>query len=430
MVVSTTGAYGGTQKLCDSASRWELPPTQSGDNLHPTWRNLTGGDTFWASHITESAVYVGGHQRWANNPRPSPGGDNDGPGSVERYGIVALDPLTGVPLSWNPGRDRGRGAEAITSNDDFLFVGSDTDLFDGQIRQRLADLPVVGGSANPQPSPVALPVTLNFAVGSQLRSASFDGQTVGTASTTPGSAGISWSGFRDGFVQNGRLMYFGDSQAFYARPFSSSTIGSETNLSTTVGYVDTNYNLTPYDQPYGVAETTVGGLPSGRRPDLLREVRRQQALPPRGLARERHHRRLRVPRLGPLLRQRPGPGVRRRLALRGVEQRRSLPLLRPRRQGRLRQQPAGRRQQRHRLEPGPRSLRHARHRHGRAAHGTGHLLRRGDPVEGVVLVQHDPVGHRRRHPLRGRASTTTSAPARRRAPASRSTTSPPAGPAP
>ena len=41
--------------------------------------------------------------------------------------------------------------------------------------------------------------------------------------------------------------------------FSSSAIGSPTNLSTSVGYVDTNYNLTPYDQPYGVAETTVAG---------------------------------------------------------------------------------------------------------------------------------------------------------------------------
>ena len=104
-------------------------------------------------------VYIGGHQRWVNNPTPFPKGDNDGPGAVERYGIVALDPLSGVPLSWNPGRDRGRGVEALHATDEFLFVGNDTDLFNGEIRQRLALLGVAGGRPNPQPVDVELPVT-------------------------------------------------------------------------------------------------------------------------------------------------------------------------------------------------------------------------------------------------------------------------------
>ncbi|MAS54336.1 PA14 domain-containing protein [Nocardioides sp.] len=256
MVVAGTGAFI-PNTLCDSAARWELPPTQSGDHLSPTWKTLTGGDTFWTAEVTESAVYVGGHQRWVNNPRPSPGGDSDGPGSVERDGIVALDPLTGAPLSWNPGRDRGRGAEAITATDDFLLVGSDTEFFAGQLRQRLAPLPVAGGLPNPQPTAVDLPVTLNYVTGSQLRSVAFDGASFGSTSQVPASTGIDWSGFRGGFVQNGKLHYFGASQAFYSRPFSTSSIGSETNLSSTVGYVDYSANLTPYDQPYGVAETNV-----------------------------------------------------------------------------------------------------------------------------------------------------------------------------
>ncbi|CAN5344055.1 hypothetical protein BH09ACT12_BH09ACT12_27820 [soil metagenome] len=254
LVIAGTGAYS-ADTLCDSAARWELPPTQSGDHLEPTWRTLTGGDTFWSAEVTDAAVYLGGHQRWVNNPNPSPGGDNDGPGSVQRYGIAALDPLTGAPLSWNPGRDRGRGAEALTATDDFLFVGSDTDYFNGELRQRLAALPTAGGTANPKPTRTDLPVNLDYVTDNQLRSVSFDGSTFGSPSPVPAAAGVDWTGFRDGFVQNGELHYFGASQAFYSRPFSASNIGTPTNLSASVGYLDSNADLTPYDQPYGVAET-------------------------------------------------------------------------------------------------------------------------------------------------------------------------------
>ena len=148
-VVNTTGAYVAYDRMCDSSARWELPPGR-GRGAQPTWVTHTGGDTYWAVEITESAVYVGGHMRWVNNPRPSPGGDNDGPGAVARPGIAALDPYSGVPLSWNPGRDRGRGVEAMHATDDYLMVGSDTAYFAGELRQRLAMLPVTGGTAQPR----------------------------------------------------------------------------------------------------------------------------------------------------------------------------------------------------------------------------------------------------------------------------------------
>ena len=268
LVVTSTGAYVGADTMCDTAARFELPPTSSGDNLSWTWRAKTGGDTLWSTEITSAAVYVGGHQRWLNNPRPSPGGDNDGPGSVLRPGVAALDPLTGVPLSWNPGRDRGRGAEAMHATDANLFVGHDTDLWNTSgtsiIRQRLAQLPVAGGTANPQPARIDLPVNLYVTEGSTLKRASFNGTTLGPVTTVAGSGGESWSSNRGGFVQDGKLHYFGPTSNFFSRPFSDSTIGAPTNLSRTVGYVDTNYNLTPDDQPYGVAETTAATYANGR----------------------------------------------------------------------------------------------------------------------------------------------------------------------
>ena len=128
--IDPTGTYfvvvttGGTppDRLCDSASRWETEAV--GTNLQPTWINYTGGDTLWSVAITGVAVYVGGHQRWLNNT----GGSNAAaPGAVSREGLAALDPLNGLPYSWNPTRTRGVGVFDLTSVPGGLLMGSDTD---------------------------------------------------------------------------------------------------------------------------------------------------------------------------------------------------------------------------------------------------------------------------------------------------------------
>ncbi|MFC7590596.1 hypothetical protein ACFQYP_48075 [Nonomuraea antimicrobica] len=98
-VVTTGGPRGG---MCDTTARFETHA--KGTAIKPTWVNATGGDSLYAVAVTGAAVYVGGHQRWLDNPR---GRDSAGPGAVAREGIGAIHPRTGKALSWNPGRERG-----------------------------------------------------------------------------------------------------------------------------------------------------------------------------------------------------------------------------------------------------------------------------------------------------------------------------------
>ncbi|MGH9041287.1 MAG: hypothetical protein ACRDZ3_13765 [Acidimicrobiia bacterium] len=115
-VVVTTGWYSDRGALCDTATRWET--SARGPGLQPTWVDLTGGDTLTAVAVTDSAVYVGGHQRWLNNVPPTSAGGRAGIGSVAREGLAALDPLSGLPLAWNPGRERGEGVWSLVPTAD------------------------------------------------------------------------------------------------------------------------------------------------------------------------------------------------------------------------------------------------------------------------------------------------------------------------
>ena len=215
-IIVTTGAYTSRGALCDTVSRWET--AARGTNLQPTWVDYDGGDSFTAVAVTGAAIYVGGHPRWLNNPR-SDGGNataTQGPGAVTREGIAALDPASGLPLPWNPGRERGEGAWALASTPDGLWVGSDTDKIGGwtapgchgcEYHPKLAFFPLAGGAAVTRPQPVGLPGEL-FSVGpAGLVKRSFDGVTLG-APVTLGNAGDGgkargafWLG---GFLYQGR----------------------------------------------------------------------------------------------------------------------------------------------------------------------------------------------------------------------------------
>ena len=106
--------------ICDAAARFE---TANLSPSRPTWINYTGGDTLHSVAVSSNAVYVGGHQRWLNNPF---GTNSCGNGCLSRPGIGALNPTTGQALSWNPVRTRGIGAKELTLTSAGLWVGSDT----------------------------------------------------------------------------------------------------------------------------------------------------------------------------------------------------------------------------------------------------------------------------------------------------------------
>ncbi len=277
-VIVTTGAhFAGT--LCDTAARWEV--TDTGQNVQPRWIADTGGDTLHSVAISGAAVYVGGHQRWLNNPLA---GDRAGAGAVPRPGIAALDPSNGVPLPWNPGRNpRGIGAEALLVTSTGLYVGMDTDYFGDRqyLRRKLGFFPLAGGAAAAAQTTRALPATVWLA-GRQTPTAAatadavltrfYDGGTTGADAQGP-TDDVAWSRARGAFMVGGTLFYgFPNAAGSYQlvrRTFDGTTYGPATFITTP--YLDpawagvaTGTGTVTYDGAlpnfYGTELSTVTGM--------------------------------------------------------------------------------------------------------------------------------------------------------------------------
>jgi hypothetical protein len=224
VVVSTTGAYGGSTSPCDTTARWEMTATGSGQV--PSWIDYTGGDTTYAVANTGTAVYVGGHFRWENNAFA---GDSASAGAVPRQGLAALDPANGLPFAWNPGRTRGVGVFDILATTAGVWFGSDTDVFAGQRHPRIALFPLAGGTAIPSTVTPTLPGTVYLAGNAtanpdEMVKRTFTGTSAGS-NTTVSSPGITWSSGR-GAAYIGDTLYTGwtDGQ-LYGRTFNGSTFG-------------------------------------------------------------------------------------------------------------------------------------------------------------------------------------------------------------
>ena len=223
-VIGTTGAYR-AGSLCDTAARWETGATGAGQQ--PTWVDYTGGDTLYSVAITGTAVYVGGHQRWMNN---SFVGARAGPGAVAREGIAALDPVNGLPLSWNPGRDRGVGAFALVATAQGLWIGSDTDRIGRyEYHAKIAFMPLAGGTPVPESRVGTLPGDL-FRIGTDnaMTRRAFTGTGVGAPSTV--TTGVDWSTVRGAFVVSGRLYTGHADGTMTVRDFDGTTAGFTTPI--------------------------------------------------------------------------------------------------------------------------------------------------------------------------------------------------------
>ena len=141
VAVNATGG-GNPGTLCDATARFETYANST--NLQPTWVDETGGDTVWATTITDDAVYIGGHNRWNNNPL---GVDHAQPGAVPRPGLAALDPVSGRPYAWNPGHNPlGAAVYALLATPAGLWMGYDSNWIGNYQykRMKIAFFPYTG----------------------------------------------------------------------------------------------------------------------------------------------------------------------------------------------------------------------------------------------------------------------------------------------
>ena len=224
-VVSTTGAYGGAGKSCDSTARFE---TDGGAASAPSWVNNTGGDTTYAVEITDSVVYTGGHARWQNNAFAA---DKAGQGAVYRPGIAALDPVNGLPLSWNPTRDRGVGVFDFMINDEGLWVGSDTTRIGADyLRSRIALLPT-GGTTYPKVKTPSLPNDVYSVKLTGLDRRGYSGSAFAAAQAVP-NGGLTAGNIRGAFMLNGYLYIAWANGTFDRRTFDGTNYGTPVALNT------------------------------------------------------------------------------------------------------------------------------------------------------------------------------------------------------
>jgi hypothetical protein len=114
--------------VCDAAARF--PAAATGTSIQPTWINYGGGDSFYSVQVAGSVVYLGGHDRWANDEC----GNNAvcEPNAVLEMGLSAVDANTGLAIPWfQPETERGAGTVSLTTFPAGDYAGSNGGLLLG-----------------------------------------------------------------------------------------------------------------------------------------------------------------------------------------------------------------------------------------------------------------------------------------------------------
>ncbi|MEV4824942.1 hypothetical protein [Micromonospora sp. NPDC049274] len=203
-VVGSNGGGGWPTAYCDALARFETPARGAGQLA--TWIDFTGNDTITSVEVADNVIYLGGHFRWLNNPNAS---DTAGAGAIDRLGIAAVTPATGLPVNWNPRRSGSASMPAGTTawgsavpvlwrGSDGLYFGHNSDGMGEEYHGRLGMFPLAGGrtfTAKNPPSATTGNLYVATAAGAVTK-VPFDGTALGTATATSQpaytAAGATW----------------------------------------------------------------------------------------------------------------------------------------------------------------------------------------------------------------------------------------------
>ncbi|MET0999819.1 MAG: PKD domain-containing protein, partial [Marmoricola sp.] len=153
--------------------------------------------------------------------------------AVSRPGIAALDPINGLPLSWNPTRTRGVGVFDFLVTPQGLWVASDTDRIGANyLRSRIALLPT-GGTTFPGVKTPSLPndvynVKVNTG-GIQRRA--YTGSAFAAAQAVP-TGDLVTNNVRGAFMLNGYLYIAWSNGVFDRRTFDGTSYGAAEAVNT------------------------------------------------------------------------------------------------------------------------------------------------------------------------------------------------------